>query len=78
VATGLVMLLARYIPILLPLAIAGSLAAKRPTGQSAGTLAVDSPTFGVMLVATILFLGALTFFPAAALGPVAEHLQFMK
>jgi len=78
VATGIVMLLGRYIPIILPLAIAGSLAAKRPTAQSAGTLAVDTPTFGVMLLATILFLGALTFFPAAALGPVAEHLQFMK
>jgi len=78
VATGLVMLLARYIPILLPLAIAGSLAKKRATAQSAGTLGVESVTFGVMLLATILFLGALTFFPAAALGPVAEHLQFMK
>jgi potassium-transporting ATPase potassium-binding subunit len=78
VATGLVMLLARYIPIILPLAIAGSLATKRATASSAGTLAVDTPTFGVMLLATILFLGALTFFPAAALGPVAEHLQFMK
>jgi K+-transporting ATPase ATPase A chain len=78
VATGLVMLLARYIPIILPLAIAGSLAAKRPTAQSSGTLAVDTPTFGVMLLATILFVGALTFFPAAALGPVAEHLQFMR
>ncbi|MCC6673157.1 MAG: potassium-transporting ATPase subunit A [Planctomycetes bacterium] len=78
IATGMVMLLARYIPILLPLAIAGSLARKRPTALSAGTLAVETPTFGVMLIATILFLGALTFFPAAALGPVAEHLQFMK
>lgn len=78
VATGVVMLLARFIPIILPLAIGGSLAQKRPTAQSAGTLAVDSGTFGFMLIATILFLGALTFFPAAALGPVAEHLQFMK
>ena len=77
-ATGAVMLLARYIPIILPLAIAGSLAAKRPTAQSAGTLAVDTVTFGVMLLATILFLGALTFFPAAALGPVAEHLQLVQ
>lgn len=77
VATGLVMLLARFIPIILPLAIAGSLAGKRPTAQSAGTLAVDTPTFGVMLIATIFFLGALTFLPAAALGPIAEHLQFM-
>jgi K+-transporting ATPase ATPase A chain len=78
VATGLVMLLARFIPIILPLAIAGSLAAKRPAAQSAGGLGVEDGTFGVMLFATIVFVGALTFFPAAALGPIAEHLQFMR
>jgi K+-transporting ATPase ATPase A chain len=78
VATGLVMMLARFIPIILPLAIAGSLAAKRPAAQSAGTLGVEDTTFGVMLFATVVFVGALTFFPAAALGPIAEHLQFMK
>lgn len=78
VATGLVMLLARFIPIILPLAIAGSLAAKKPTPQSAGTLGVENATFGIMLVATIVFIGALTFFPVAALGPIAEHLQFMR
>ena len=78
VATGVVMLLARFIPILLPLAIAGSLAQKRATAPSAGTLGIDTVTFGVMLIATILFLGALTFLPAAALGPIAEHLQSLK
>ncbi|HKY63180.1 MAG TPA: potassium-transporting ATPase subunit KdpA [bacterium] len=78
VATGLIMLLARFIPIILPLAIAGSLAAKRPAAESAGTLGVEDGTFGIMLLATILFVGALTFFPAAALGPIAEHLQFMR
>jgi K+-transporting ATPase ATPase A chain len=78
VATGLVMLLARFIPIILPLAIAGSLAAKRPAAQSAGSLGVEDTTFGVMLLATILFIGALTFFPVAALGPIAEHLLFMR
>ncbi len=78
VATGLIMLLARFIPIILPLAIAGSLAAKRPAAQSAGTLGVEDGMFGVMLFATIVFVGALTFFPAAALGPIAEHLQFMR
>ena len=78
VATGLIMLLARFIPIILPLAIAGSLAAKRPAAQSAGTLGVENGTFGVMLFATIVFVGALTFFPAAALGPIAEHLQYMR
>jgi K+-transporting ATPase ATPase A chain len=77
VGTGLVMLLNRYIPIVLPLAIAGSLAAKRPTAESAGTLSVEDTTFGVMLAAVILLVGALTFFPAAVLGPIAEHLSLM-
>lgn len=78
VATGIVMLFARFIPIILPLAIAGSLAAKRPSAQTAGTLGVEDGTFGVMLIATILVFGALTFFPAAALGPIAEHFTLMK
>jgi K+-transporting ATPase ATPase A chain len=78
VGTGTIMLLGRFIPIILPLAIAGSLAAKRPTAESAGTLGVEDGTFGVMLLATILFIGALTFFPVATLGPIAEHLLFMK
>jgi K+-transporting ATPase ATPase A chain len=78
IATGIVMLLARFIPIILPLAIAGSLAAKRTTANSVGTLGVEDGTFAVMLLATILFIGALTFFPAATLGPIAEHLLFMR
>jgi K+-transporting ATPase ATPase A chain len=77
IATGMVMILARFIPIILPLAIAGSLAAKKATAQSAGTLKVESGTFAVMLLGVILVVGALTFFPAAALGPIAEHLKFM-
>jgi K+-transporting ATPase ATPase A chain len=79
VATGLVMMLARFIPIVLPLAIVGSLARKRRTMlASAGTLGVEDATFAGMLVATILIVGALTFFPAATLGPIAEHLIFMR
>ncbi len=74
VSTGLIMLLARYLPIVLPLAIAGSLAAKRPSAVSAGTLGTEDATFGFMLAACIVFIGALTFFPAAALGPIADHL----
>ncbi len=77
VATGIVMLLARFIPIILPLAIAGSLATKRPTAISAGSLGVEDGTFGIMLLATIVFIGALSFFPAAALGPIAEHFLYM-
>jgi K+-transporting ATPase ATPase A chain len=75
IATAIVMLLGRYLPILLPLAIAGSLAAKPSVAISSGTLSTDTPTFGLMTFAIILFLGALTFFPAALLGPVLEHLS---
>ncbi|MFM2198641.1 MAG: hypothetical protein RLZZ505_2073 [Verrucomicrobiota bacterium] len=75
IATAIVMLLARFLPILLPLAIAGSLAAKPSVAVSSGTLRTDTPTFGLMVFAIILFLGALTFFPAALLGPVLEHLS---
>jgi len=77
VATGLIMLLARFIPIILPLAIAGSLASKRVSAESTGTLGVEDGTFGAMLIATIAFVGALTFFPVATLGPIAEHLLYM-
>lgn len=78
IATGLVMLIGRYLPIIVPLAIVGSLMAKRRSAESAGTLSVEGNTFGVMLLITILIFGALTFFPAAALGPIAEHLTFMR
>jgi K+-transporting ATPase ATPase A chain len=78
VATGIVMLLARFIPIILPLAIVGSLMAKRRSAESAGTLGVEDGTFAGMLVATILVIGALTFFPAATLGPLAEHFTYIK
>ncbi|MCC7491016.1 MAG: potassium-transporting ATPase subunit A [Fimbriimonadaceae bacterium] len=74
VATGLVMLLARYLPILLPLAMAGSLGQKRLVAETAGTFRTDTLTFGLLLAATILIIGALLFLPVAVLGPVAEHL----
>lgn len=77
VATGIVMLLARFIPIILPLAIVGSLAAKRRSAESTGTLGVEDGTFAGMLLATIVIIGALTFFPAATLGPIAEHVIYM-
>ncbi|KGE01966.1 potassium ABC transporter ATPase [Rhizobium sp. YS-1r] len=78
VATGIVMLLARFIPIILPLAIVGSLSAKRRSAESSGTLSVEGGTFATMLAATILVVGALTFFPAATLGPIAEHFIYMN
>jgi K+-transporting ATPase ATPase A chain len=77
-ATGTVMLLSRFIPIILPLAIVGSMMAKRRTAESVGTLSVEDGTFATMLLATIVVVGALTFFPAATLGPVAEHVIFMQ
>ncbi|MGX0879885.1 K+-transporting ATPase ATPase A chain [Roseovarius sp. MBR-154] len=73
IATGVVMLLGRFLPIILPLAIVGSLMTKRRAAESAGTLGVEDATFGTMLGLTIVIFGALTFLPAAALGPLAEH-----
>jgi K+-transporting ATPase ATPase A chain len=58
------------------LAIAGSLAAKRRVPPSAGTLATHSALFVVLLAATVVIVGALAFFPALALGPIVEELQF--
>ena len=74
ISTGLVMLLSRYIPIVAPLALAGSLAAKPAAPETAGTLRVDSATYGFTLWAVIVILGLLMFMPVAVLGPVAEHL----
>lgn len=72
--TGVFMLLARYIPIILPLAIAGSLAAKKAAPETSGTLRTDTPIFGIVLLGTVILVGALLFLPVAVLGPIAEHL----
>jgi K+-transporting ATPase ATPase A chain len=74
IATGFVMLFGRLIPIVAPIALASSLAAKKRTPYTAGTLRTDTATFGFVLLGTILLVGALLFLPAAVLGPVAEHL----
>ncbi len=71
---GLAMLGARFAPIAAVLAIAGSLAAKKRTPPGPGTLPTHGPLFIVVLVAIVLLVGALTFLPALALGPLAEHL----
>lgn len=73
IACGIVMLLARYLPIIGPIAIAGSLASKKYIPESAGTLKTDTPTFGLMVFAVIAIVAALSFFPALALGPIAEY-----
>jgi K+-transporting ATPase ATPase A chain len=74
IATGLVMMIGRFIPIIAPIALAGCLAVKKPTPFTAGTLRTDTMTFGFVILGTILLVGALLFMPAAMLGPVAEHL----
>ncbi|HKI30456.1 MAG TPA: potassium-transporting ATPase subunit KdpA [Gemmataceae bacterium] len=74
IATGLVMLLSRFMPIIAPMALAGSLASKKPTPFTAGTMRTDTLTFAFVLLGTILLVGALLFLPSAVLGPVAEHL----
>ncbi|SMP13057.1 potassium-transporting ATPase subunit KdpA [Chryseobacterium profundimaris] len=73
IACGIVMLMARYLPIIGPVAIAGSLAAKKYIPESAGTLKTDTATFGLMVFAVIAIVAALSFFPALALGPLAEY-----
>ncbi len=72
---GLAMLFARYWVALPVLAIAGSLAAKKIVPTGSGTLPTHTPLFVVLLVAVVLVVGALTFVPALALGPIVEHLQ---
>ncbi|MFD7068029.1 potassium-transporting ATPase subunit KdpA [Streptomyces sp. NPDC059913] len=71
---GLAMLLGRFLPMVFVLALAGSLAEQRPVPATAGTLATHKPLFSGLLVGTILIITGLTFFPALALGPLAEGL----
>lgn len=71
--TGLVMVIGRFIPIIGPVAIAGLLASKKYTPESAGTLQTDTVTFGIMTYAVIIIIAALAFFPALTLGPIAEY-----
>jgi K+-transporting ATPase ATPase A chain len=73
IACGIVMLIARFLPIIGPVAIAGILAKKKFIPESAGTLKTDTTTFGIMVFAVIFIVAALSFFPALTLGPIAEH-----
>lgn len=73
ISTGIVLLLGRFLPIIGPVAIAGLLAQKKFIPEGAGTLKVDNATFGVMIFAVIAIVAALSFFPALALGPIAEY-----
>jgi len=73
-ALGLIMWLGRFWPIAAVLAVAGSLAAKKRVPVTAGTMLTYGPTFIILLIGTVLLVGALTFVPALALGPIVEHI----
>lgn len=74
VSTGLVMLFGRYFSMIAMIAVAGSLLVKKPVPETIGTFKTDNGTFLVILLASVLIIGALTFFPIISLGPVAEWL----
>lgn len=78
ILTGFVLLLGRFLPIIGPVAIAGLLGAKKFIPESAGTLKTDTMTFALMTMAVILVLNALSYFPALALGPIAEHFKMLN
>jgi K+-transporting ATPase ATPase A chain len=73
IATGLVIIFSRFLPIVAPIAMAAYLGAKKASPAGLGTLRDDTPTFGFLILGTILIIGALLFLPVAVLGPVAEH-----
>jgi K+-transporting ATPase ATPase A chain len=70
---GFAMLIGRYVMIVPVLALAGNLVKKKQVAVSGGSFPVSGPTFALLLVATVLIVGALTFFPALSLGPIVEH-----
>lgn len=73
ITTGFAMILGRYLPIIGPIAIIGLMANKKYVPESAGTLKVDSVTFGMMTFAVIIIVTALSYFPPLVLGPIAEY-----
>jgi K+-transporting ATPase ATPase A chain len=77
-STAIAMLLGRFFVVIPILAIAGSLARKKTAPASLGTFPVTGPLFTILLVCTILIVGALTFFPALSLGPILEHLLMLS
>jgi K+-transporting ATPase ATPase A chain len=70
---GISMLVCRFFPMVAILALAGALAQKTKVPETAGTLPTNSPLFVGFLVGVVIIVGGLTFFPALALGPIAEH-----
>jgi K+-transporting ATPase ATPase A chain len=78
VALGIAMLIGRFWILVPALAIAGSLARKKYVPESAGTLRTDGPMFVGLLIAVVIIVGALSFIPALALGPIVEHLIMIR
>ena len=76
--TGTSMFFGRFAMMIPPLALAGALAGKKSVATSAGTFTTTSPIFVTLLIGVIVIVGALTFFPADALGPIVEHLQLVQ
>lgn len=74
IATGVVILMSRFLPIIAPIAMAAYLGSKKTSPFGLGTLRDDTMTFGVLLFGTVVIIGALLFLPVAALGPLADHL----
>ena len=77
VSLGFVMLFARFVPMVCTLAIAGSLVKKKKVAESEGTLPTHNAMFVCLLIFVVLLIGALSFFPALALGPIAEFFQML-
>jgi K+-transporting ATPase ATPase A chain len=75
IATGVVLLLGRFPALVLPIAVAGCLARKKRVPTTSGTLLTNDLTFALMLLGTVLLVGALSFMPAVVLGPIADHLS---
>lgn len=73
ISTGIVLILSRFLPIIGPVAIAGLLAKKKFIPEGEGTLKTDTATFGILVFTVIIIVAALSFFPALALGPIAEY-----
>jgi K+-transporting ATPase ATPase A chain len=78
IVMGIVMLCGRFLFLIPALALAGSLAGKKSVAETAGTFTTYSPTFIFLLLGVIVIVGALTFFPADALGPIVEHLLMLQ
>lgn len=78
ISTGFVLILARFLPIIGPVAIAGLLAEKKFIPESNGTLKTDTTTFGLMVFIVIVIIAALAFFPVLTLGPIAEYFSMLK